>query len=191
MVQIFESSDDGNLATKPLPRPLGGWIIYKLRLVNFNHIGMGKKKIIAQSEQDVLKEEQELSAAQKKASVSVQPRMGRTDRAKAYIKSSYNNTMLTLTDLEGNVLAWASSGGLGFKGPKKATPFAATKVVEAVMEKIKRMGVREVAVYVKGIGSGRESAIRALATHGLEITAIKDITPIPHNGCRPPKVRRV
>ncbi|MFH0852499.1 MAG: 30S ribosomal protein S11 [bacterium] len=153
---------------------------------------MGKKKIIAQSEEEALKEEQEVSAAQKKAVSGVEKVKGRrVEKAKAYIKSSYNNTMLTMTDMAGDVLGWASSGGLGFKGPKKATPFAASKVVEAVIEKVKKMGVREVVVYVRGIGSGREAAIRALASHGLEIAAIKDVTPIPHNGCRPPKVRRV
>lgn len=153
---------------------------------------MGKKKIIAQSEQDVLKEEQALSAAQKKAvSGAEKIRSRRIDRAKAYIQSTYNNTMLTVTDTSGDVLAWASSGGLGFKGPKKATPFAASKVVEAVIEKVKKLGIREVLVFVRGIGSGREAAIRALASHGLEITSIKDITPIPHNGCRPRKLRRV
>lgn len=151
---------------------------------------MGKKKIIAQSEQDVLKEEQELSSAQKKASGGAS-RTRRIEKIKAYIHSSYNNTILTLTDLNGDVLAWASSGALGFKGPKKATPFAASKVVETAIEKIKKIGAREVIVYVNGIGSGREAAIRALASHGLEITQIKDTTPIPHNGCRPPKVRRV
>jgi len=153
---------------------------------------MGKKKIIAQSEQEALKEEAVLSAAQKKAvSGAEKIRANRIEVAKAHIKSSYNNTLVTITDVHGDVLAWASSGGLGFKGPKKATPFAASKVVEAVMEKVKKLGVREVAVYVRGIGSGREAAIRALASHGLEISAIKDVTPIPHNGCRPPKVRRV
>jgi len=153
---------------------------------------MGKKKVIAQSEQDALKEEKELSEAQKKSFSGAQNiKTGRVEKAKAYIQSSYNNTMLTMTDLGGNVLAWASSGALGFKGPKKATPFAASKVVESVMEKVKKVGVREVIVYVKGIGSGREAAIRALASHGLEISAIKDVTPIPHNGCRPPKIRRV
>ncbi len=153
---------------------------------------MGKKKIIAQSEEDVLKEEQALSVAQKKAvSGGDRIKSHRIDKAKAYIQSTYNNTMLTVTDMAGDVLAWASSGGLGFRGPKKATPFAASKVVEAVMEKIKKLGVREVVVYVKGIGSGREAAIRALVSHGLEISTIKDITPIPHNGCRPRKVRRV
>lgn len=153
---------------------------------------MGKKKIIAQTEQEALAEEQALSSAQKKAVAGADRiKSRRMEKAKAFIQSSYNNTILTVTDLTGNVLAWASAGGLGFKGPKKATPFAASKVVEAVMEKIKKLGVREIAVFVKGIGSGREAAIRALASHGLEINLIKDITPIPHNGCRPPKVRRV
>ena len=153
---------------------------------------MGKKKIIVQSEQDVLREEQELSAAQKKAvSGATSLKSKRVEKSKAFILSSYNNTILTLTDMNGDVLASASSGALGFKGPKKATPFAASKVVEAVIEKVRKLGVREVVVYVRGIGSGREAAIRALASHGLEISAIKDITPIPHNGCRPPKVRRV
>jgi len=153
---------------------------------------MGKKKIIAQSEQDVLREEQELSAAKKKAVLQAQSfKSKRVEKAKAFIRSSYNNTIVTLTDMGGDVLASASSGALGFKGPKKATPFAASKVVEAVIEKIRKLGVREVIVYVRGIGSGREAAIRALASHGLEISGIKDITPIPHNGCRPRKVRRV
>ena len=157
-----------------------------------SHKKLGKKKIIAQSEQDVLKEEQALSIAQKKAIAGVDKIKSRKiEKARAFIKSSYNNTMLSVADFEGNVLAWASAGGLGFKGPKKATPFAASRVVEAVMEKIKKIGIREVTVYVKGIGSGREAAIRALGSHGLDIIAIKDVTPIPHNGCRPPKVRRV
>lgn len=153
---------------------------------------MGKKKIIAQTEQEALKEEQALSAAQKKAtSVTQGFKSKRIEKVKAFIQSTYNNTVVTIADLNGDVLAWASSGALGFKGPKKATPFAASKVVEAVMEKIKKLGVREVAVFVRGIGSGREAAIRALASHGLDIVTIKDITPIPHNGCRPPKIRRV
>ncbi|OGZ33505.1 MAG: 30S ribosomal protein S11 [Candidatus Portnoybacteria bacterium RBG_13_41_18] len=129
-------------------------------------------------------------AAQKKSAGGAS-RVRRIEKIKAYIQSSYNNTILTLTDLNGDVLAWASSGALGFKGPKKATPFAASKVVETAIEKIKKIGAREVIIYVRGIGSGREAAIRALASHGLEIVAIKDTTPIPHNGCRPPKVRRV
>ncbi|MBI4708819.1 MAG: 30S ribosomal protein S11 [Candidatus Portnoybacteria bacterium] len=153
---------------------------------------MGKKKIIAQSEQDVLKEEEALTAAQKKAAAeSSKAKSKRIEKGRAYIQSSYNNTLLTITDNNGDVLGWASSGALGFRGPKKATPFAASKVVEAVLEKIQKTGIKELAVYVRGIGSGREAAIRALASRGMEITTIVDTTPIPHNGCRPRKARRV
>jgi len=153
---------------------------------------MGKKKILVQSEQDVLKEEQQMSAAQKKAVVEAEKmKTGRVEKGRIFIQSSYNNTIISVADAKGNIITWTSAGSLGFKGPKKATPFAASKAVEAVMEKIRRVGMKEVIIFVRGIGSGREAAIRALATHGLDITAIKDITPIPHNGCRPPKIRRV
>lgn len=108
-----------------------------------------------------------------------------------YIFSSYNNTILTLTDLEGRVLTWLSAGSIGFKGTKKSTPYAASKVAEALTERLKKLGIEKVQIFVKGIGSGRESAIRSIAARGLEITMIKDITPIPHNGPRPPKTRRV
>ena len=107
------------------------------------------------------------------------------EKGAAHIRSSFNNTMVTITDLEGNALSWASSGGLGFRGSKKSTPFAAQ--TEAAMEH----GLKTVEVYVKGPGQGREAAIRALQTAGLEVVMIKDVTPIPHNGCRPPKRRRV
>jgi small subunit ribosomal protein S11 len=111
--------------------------------------------------------------------------------AKIYIFSSYNNTIITLTDIKGNVLAWVSAGSIGFKGTKKATPFAASKVAEVVSEICRKLGVDKVQVMVKGVGAGRESALRSLAARGFDIISIKDITPIPHNGCRPPKVRRV
>ncbi|OIO44172.1 MAG: 30S ribosomal protein S11 [Parcubacteria group bacterium CG1_02_36_42] len=110
---------------------------------------------------------------------------------KIYIASSYNNTIMTLTDSSGNTLTWASAGNIGFKGTKKGTPFAASKVAEVMAQRAQKLGVERVEVYIKGIGSGRESAIRSLANRGLDIIAIADITPIPHNGCRPPKVRRV
>ena len=99
--------------------------------------------------------------------------------------------MVTVTDATGNVLAWASAGALGFSGPKKATPFASSKVIAAIVEKIQSTGPKEVDVIVKGIGSGRDSAIRALITEGFILSSIKDVTPVPHNGPRPPKVRRV
>ena len=110
----------------------------------------------------------------------------------AHIRSSFNNTMVTITDLEGNALSWASSGGLGFRGSRKSTPFAAQTAAEtAAKAAIDNCGLKSVEVYVKGPGQGREAAIRALQTAGLEVVMIKDVTPIPHNGCRPPKRRRV
>lgn len=112
-------------------------------------------------------------------------------RANAYIQATYNNTILTMADPNGAVLGWSSSGSTGFKGPKKATPYAASVVVKDLMEKIIDYGVKEVNVFIKGIGGGRESAIRALHTNGLSVLQITDMTPIPHNGCRPPKRRRV
>ncbi len=113
------------------------------------------------------------------------------ERGAAHIRSSFNNTMVTITDLQGNAIAWASAGGLGFRGSKKSTPFAAQMAAETAAKAAMEHGLRTVEVYVKGPGSGRESAIRALATTGLEVNMIKDVTPIPHNGCRPPKRRRV
>ena len=108
-----------------------------------------------------------------------------------YIQASYNNTLISLTDDNGNLLAQASAGSLGFKGPRKATPYAANRIVETLGEKMKKVGLRDVTVFVKGIGSGREAAVRALVGQGLNITSIKDITPIPHNGPKSPKPRRV
>jgi|APSaa5957512622_1039677.scaffolds.fasta_scaffold00021_39 small subunit ribosomal protein S11 len=112
-------------------------------------------------------------------------------RGRAYIRSSYNNTVVSLTDLHGNLLAWSSSGLLGFKGAKKATTYAATQVAADVDEKVQKYGLRDIEVYIKGVGSGREAALRALAQKGYGITKIKDMTPIPHNGCRSKKPRRV
>lgn len=152
---------------------------------------MGKKKIQSQSEQDVLKEKEIQESAQKKAAGSAQAKVGRVEKGQIYIQSTYNNTIVTVCDNRGDVLAWASAGTLGFKGPKKATPYAASKTVGTLMEKVRKIGLTDVSVFVKGIGSGREAAVRALASYGLNILSIKDITPVPHNGCRPPKVRRV
>jgi len=113
------------------------------------------------------------------------------ERGAAHIRSSFNNTMVTITDTQGNALSWASSGGLGFRGSKKSTPFAAQMAAETAAKAAMEHGLKTVEVYVKGPGSGREAAIRALAAVGLDVTMIKDVTPIPHNGCRPPKRRRV
>lgn len=112
-------------------------------------------------------------------------------KGKVYIRSTYNNTIVTITDLNGNAIAWGSAGHSGFRGPKKATPFAATIITKSVVEKVRDTGLSEVDVYVKGIGGGREAAIRALSSGGININVIRDVTPTPHNGCRPKKVRRV
>lgn len=113
------------------------------------------------------------------------------ERGAAHIQSTFNNTIVTITDTEGNAVSWASSGGLGFKGSKKSTPFAAQTASDTAAKVAIEHGMKSVDVYVKGPGSGREAAIRALQAAGLEVTMIKDVTPIPHNGCRPPKRRRV
>ena len=113
------------------------------------------------------------------------------ERGTAHIQSTFNNTIVTISDTAGNSISWSSAGSLGFKGSKKSTPFAAQSTAETAAKGAMEHGVKSVDVYVKGPGAGRESAIRALQAAGLEITLIKDITPIPHNGCRPPKRRRV
>lgn len=113
------------------------------------------------------------------------------EKGQAHIASTFNNTMVTLTDMNGNVISWASAGQLGFRGSRKSTPFAAQEAAEEAAGKAKEHGLKSVEVFVKGPGSGREAAIRSLQASGLEVTMIKDVTPIPHNGCRPPKRRRV
>ena len=113
------------------------------------------------------------------------------EKGQAHISSTFNNTMVCLTDLNGNVLSWASAGQLGFRGSRKSTPYAAQQAAEEAAKKAMEHGLKTVEVYVKGPGSGRESAIRSLQASGLEVSSIKDVTPIPHNGCRPPKKRRV
>lgn len=113
------------------------------------------------------------------------------EKGAAHIRSTYNNTIVTITDMNGNAVSWASAGELGFKGSRKSTPFAAQSAAETAARIAVEHGMKTVEVFVKGPGSGRESAIRALQATGLEVTLIKDVTPIPHNGCRPPKRRRV
>ena len=115
----------------------------------------------------------------------------KVDKGQVHIQSSFNNTIVTMTDVNGNALSWASAGGLGFRGSKKSTPFAAQMAAETAAKAAMEHGLKTVEVFVKGPGAGREAAIRALQTAGLEIVLIKDVTPIPHNGCRPPKRRRV
>ena len=113
------------------------------------------------------------------------------DRGAAHIQSTFNNTIATITDLQGNAVSWASAGEMGFRGSRKSTPFAAQTAAETAAKAAIEHGMKTVEVYVKGPGAGREAAIRALQTAGLDVTMIKDVTPIPHNGCRPPKRRRV
>ena len=113
------------------------------------------------------------------------------ERGAVHIRTSFNNTLVTVTDLQGNAISWSSAGSLGFRGSKKSTPFAAQMASETAARAAMEHGLKTVEVYVKGPGSGRESAIRALQTAGLDVNMIKDVTPIPHNGCRPPKRRRV
>ena len=113
------------------------------------------------------------------------------ERGQAHIQSTFNNTLITMTDMDGNALSWSSAGSNGFKGSRKSTPFAAQSAAEVAAKAAMEHGLKSVEVFVKGPGSGREAAIRALETAGLKVVSIKDITPIPHNGCRPPKKRRV
>jgi len=152
---------------------------------------MGKKHIIQKTEKELIAENENMEAQVKKEAPVSAPLSGQIKEGRVYISSSYNNTVITLTDAKGNVLAWSSAGAIGFKGTKKATPFAASKIAEGLTQAIKKIGIQKISVFVKGIGSGRESAIRSLAGRGFDITAITDVTPIPHNGCRPRKARRV
>jgi small subunit ribosomal protein S11 len=148
---------------------------------------MGKKRIAEKTEEELIKEAEKLGKGREiKIKIPQKVKEG-----KIYIFSSYNNTIITLTDISGNVLYWTSAGKVGFSGTKKGTPYAATKAAEAAAEAAKQIGFEKVEVLIKGIGSGRESALRTLGARGLNIVSIKDITPIPHDGPRPPKVRRV
>ncbi len=127
-----------------------------------------------------------------KKSVTKKKRVSKNvDKGQVHIKSSFNNTTITFTDLQGNTLSWCSSGKLGFKGSKKSTPFAAQQCVEEAAKVAKEHGIKTVEVYVKGAGNGRESAIRALQAAEIGVSLIKDVSPIAHNGCRPPKIRRI
>ena len=150
---------------------------------------MGKKKIIQKSEEELIKETEDVEAAIKKESKVSSS--GKLKEGRIYISSSYNNTIITLTDPQGRALTWSSAGSLGFKGSKKATPFAASKVAEAISQVMEKLGIQKINVFVKGIGGGRESAIRSFAAKGFEIISITDLTPVPHDGPRAPKVRRV
>ncbi len=142
---------------------------------------MGKKRVVQKGD----------TASGLKSSVKETSSKKKVIRGIGYIQSTYNNTKVALADLSGNILSWSSSGSLGFKGAKKATPYAATLVAKNVFEKVKKTGLQEIKIIVKGVGSGREAAIRGLAATGLSIVSIKDVTPVPHNGTRQRKPRRV
>jgi small subunit ribosomal protein S11 len=155
---------------------------------------MGKKKIITAeaTAQQAIKESEAVDNAATK--IGVQPLSSgsrKIEKGRVYIKASYNNTIVTVTDDKGEVLAWASAGSLGFSGPKKATPFAASKVIAILTEKLRKSGPLDISVLVNGMGGGRDSAIRSLINQGFNVLSITDVTPIPHNGPRPPKLRRV
>ena len=151
---------------------------------------MGKKKIKEQSKEELIKEQGALDAASGRSSQEGK-KSKKIEKGRVYISASYNNTMITVTDESGRALAWASAGSLGFAGPKKATPFASSKVVAAIAEKLKNNGPQSVEVFVRGIGGGRDSALRSLVNHGFNLLNVKDVTPVPHNGPRPKKIRRV
>ena len=132
-----------------------------------------------------------MATATKKGATKKRRERKNIEKGAAHIQSTFNNTIVTITDVQGNALSWATSGGMGFRGSKKSTPFAAQTAAETAAKAAMEHGLKTVEVFVKGPGQGREAAIRALQSAGLEITLIKDVTPIPHNGCRPPKRRRV
>lgn len=150
---------------------------------------MGKKKVIEKTQEELIQESEKVQAtAEKKASQSGKRKI---ENGKIYVNASYNNTIITVTDEKGNVITWMSAGSLGFSGPKKSTPFASSKVAEAIAAKLEKTGPINVDVFVCGVGKGRDSAVRTFAAKKFNILSIKDITPIPHNGPRPQKVRRV
>ena len=153
-----------------------------------------KTSVSAENKSETKKEEGVSSEnVEKVQSVGNKKKKGKRSvfKGQAHIKCTYNNTMITITDMNGATLGWSSAGLLGFKGAKKSTPFAATKVAADVSEKVKKYGLKELLVFIKGVGGGRESTVRGLAGAGFEILMIKDITPIPHNGCRRRRPRRV
>jgi len=149
---------------------------------------MGKKKVATISGAEGSATE---SQAQPVAKSGTARKSKHIETGRVYVTATYNNTVITVTDEKGNVLAWASAGSLGFSGPKKATPFASSKIISVLAEKMRNFGMTNLEVWIRGIGGGRDAAVRSLINQGFNLAAIKDITPVPHNGPRPPKVRRV
>jgi len=152
---------------------------------------MGKKKIIQPTPEETLKEGADLEAKVESVKQRTASSRRMVPSGFAHVHATHNNTIITMTDERGNVLAWASAGALGFRGPKKATPYSAMRVAEAVAAKTEKLGLRDIRVFVKGIGAGREAALRGLVAARYNVLAVSDVTPLAHNGCRPPRPRRV
>ncbi len=152
---------------------------------------MGKKKVAQETTESAIKSSEAVEAKIAKTGGKETTSSKKFDKGRAYVHASYNNTLICVTDEKGNVLAWASAGSLGFSGPKKATPFAASKVVATIAEKLRKTGPVNLDVFVNGIGGGRDSAVRSFSNQGFNLLSVKDETPIPHNGPRPKKARRI
>lgn len=150
---------------------------------------MGKKKVGKENEGEILKEAGKVEAAVATAAGASVTK--RANRGNVYVKASYNNTIISVTDEKGNLLFWNTAGSLGFTGPKKATPFAASKIVAALAEKMKKAAMTDVTIHLNGIGGGRDSSVRSFVNQGFNVLGIKDVTPIPHNGPKPKKIRRI
>lgn len=165
------------------------WVLAENRQ-QLQHKKMGKKHVIETNQEEAIKEQEKIDKTASKE-VKIKQTVAGVQEGKVYVSSSYNNTILTLTNSKGQVLAWKSAGSVGFKGTKKSTSFAASRVAEAIANICKKMGIEKIEVLIRGIGAGRESAVRSLVTQGINVVSIKDVTPIPHNGCRARKVRRV
>ena len=150
---------------------------------------MGKKKIGTQTSEEAISQATAIEGAV--AATSAKTVGKKFEKGRVYVKASYNNTVISVTDEQGNLVAWSTAGSLGFKGPKKATPFAASKVVAALTEKLRKAGLQKVTIYLNGIGGGRDSSVRSFVNQGFEVLSIRDVTPIPHNGPKPKKVRRI
>ncbi len=150
---------------------------------------MGKKKVGTQTEAEAIGQAAAIEGAV--ATASAKDVKKKFDKGNVYVKASYNNTIISVTDDKGNLVAWSTAGSLGFRGPKKATPFAASKVVAALTEKLRKAGLQKVSIFLNGIGGGRDSSVRSFVNQGFDVLSIHDVTPIPHNGPKPRKVRRI
>jgi small subunit ribosomal protein S11 len=150
---------------------------------------MGKKKIGTQTGEEAISQAAAIEGAVVASSAKNVAK--KFEKGNVYVKASYNNTIISVTDEKGNLVAWSTAGSLGFKGPKKATPFAASKIVAALTEKLRKAGLAKVTMYLNGIGGGRDSSVRSFVNQGFEVLGIHDVTPIPHNGPKPKKVRRI